>query len=365
VTTTYVLRAANSDLSGGADFSKRLQIGTETAGSITVSVAGNATEDSFGFADAGQPDDDGITGDYTVEVNVLGLGLATINLSAAVARVNSAGVQQAISAFAAEQAGLVGIKTFAFTGINLGTWAIGDRLKVVYRFRNTLALTGSLDIQTGTTDAQVVTPWTIPPRFSSGSAADSGRDWNAPHQDITVTFTEAAQDAALSVGGVATGHIIKIGGVAQTTTYRSGSGTASWVFRVPMLVKNGQSISYSYDRNAGNSTSVSTGVEVDTITNAIVTNSLTKRLRFTLNNAAGAAVATTAVKCAALSYQGGNVANASWMSRETKVVATSDAAGFIDMEYTGAAAVDALVYLVTFHPDSAPIESHAVSVTVT
>jgi hypothetical protein len=365
VTTTYVLRAANSDLSGGADFSKRLQVGTETAGSITISVAGNATEDSFGFTDTGHPDDDGVTGDYTVEVSVLGLGLATINLSVAVARINSAGVQQTISAFAAEQAGTPGVKTFAFTAINLGTWAAGDRLKVVYRFRNTLALTGSLDIQTGTTDAQVIAPWTIPPRFSSGSAVDSGRNWDTPHQDITITFTESAQDAALSVDGVATGHTIKIDGVAQTTTYRSGSDTASWVFRVPVLVKNGQSITYSYDRSVGNSTSVSTGVKVDTITNATVTNSLTKRLRFTLKNAAGAAVATTAVKCAALSHQGGNVANASWMSRETKIVATSNAAGFIDMEYTGAAAVDALVYLAALHPDSSPGQSFIWPETVT
>jgi hypothetical protein len=115
----------------------------------------------------------------------------------------------------------------------------------------------------------------------------------------------------------------------------------------------------------GNSTSVSTGVEVDTITNAVVTNSLTKRLRFTLNNAEGAAVANTAVKCAALSYQSGNVANASWMSRESKVVSTSDAAGLIDMEYTGAAAVDALVYLAALHPDSAPSESFIWPETVT
>jgi hypothetical protein len=365
MTTAYSLRAANSDLSGGADFNKRLQIGTETADEITISVAGNATEDSLGFADVGQPDDDGITGDYTVEVNVLGIGLATINLSAAVARVNSAGVQQAISAFAAEQSGLPGIKTFSFTAINLGTWTAGDRLKVVYRFRNTLAIAGSLDIQTGTTDAQIIAPWTIPPRFISGSAADSGRNWDQPHQDISVTFTEAVADPALSVGGVASGHTIKINGVAQTTTYRSGSGTANWVFRVPVLVKNGQSLSYSYDRAAGASLSVPTGVELDQITNQAVSNTLTKRLRFTLKNSQNAIVANQEIKVAALAFQAGNVGDGAWMSRESKALVTADAAGLIDMQYTGAAAVDAQVYAAALHPDAAPVESFLWPVNVT
>src|SRR5213596_1331833 len=44
--TAYVLRSTNSDLSGGLDFNRELNPGTETAGSIAVSVAAGATEDS-------------------------------------------------------------------------------------------------------------------------------------------------------------------------------------------------------------------------------------------------------------------------------------------------------------------------------
>lgn len=159
--TTYVLKAANSDLTGGADFTKEISAGTEAAGSITVSVAKSATEDSLGFTPANVPSTDGITGNYTAEVNVT-TGSTDIQISVAVARVNSAGTQQSISSFTAEQTGSAGVKTFSLSSINLGTWASGDRLKVVYRFRNTNTMSArSVTIETGTTDAEVVSPWTI------------------------------------------------------------------------------------------------------------------------------------------------------------------------------------------------------------
>ena len=87
---------------------------------------------------------------------------ANIQLSAAVARVNSAGTEQALSSFTAEQsAGTTGTKTFALNNINLGTWASGDRLKVYYRFRNTVASVQSVTIGTGTTSAEATAPWTV------------------------------------------------------------------------------------------------------------------------------------------------------------------------------------------------------------
>src|SRR2546430_2709527 len=89
--TAYVLRSTNSDLSGGLDFNRELNPGTETAGSIAVSVAAGATEDSFGFTRAGQPGVSGITGNYIVEMNVT-VANANILLSTAVPRVHSVGV---------------------------------------------------------------------------------------------------------------------------------------------------------------------------------------------------------------------------------------------------------------------------------
>src|SRR5204863_512235 len=138
----------NSDLSGGLDFNRELNPGTETAGSIAVSVAAGATEDSFGFTRAGQPGVSGITGNYIVEMNVT-VANANIWLSVALARVDSGGVEQTRSSFTAEtQLSTTGQKTFSFTGLNLGTWSSGNRLKVYYRFRNAAASVQSVTIAT-------------------------------------------------------------------------------------------------------------------------------------------------------------------------------------------------------------------------
>jgi len=159
--TVYVLKSANSDLTGGADFNKELYPGSETAGTIAVSVAASATDISYGFTKAGEPGLSGATGNYTVEMNVT-VANSNILLSAAVARVNSAGVQQVISSFTAEQsAGTTGVKTFSFTGTDLGTWASGDRLRVSYKVRNTVASVQAVTIGTGTTNAEATAPWTV------------------------------------------------------------------------------------------------------------------------------------------------------------------------------------------------------------
>ena len=159
--TVYVLKSANSDLTGGADFNKELYPGAETVGTIAVSVPASATDISYGFTKAGEPGLSGATGNYTVEMNVT-VANSNIQLSAAVARVNSAGTQQAISAFTAEQsAGTTGVKTFSFTGTDLGTWASGDRLRVSYKVRNTVASVQSVTLGTGTTSAEATAPWTV------------------------------------------------------------------------------------------------------------------------------------------------------------------------------------------------------------
>lgn len=163
MSATYVLKATSSDLTGGSDFTRELSTGTEATGGITVSVAKGATEDSLGFTIAGEPGSSGATGNYTVEINVT-TGNTNVQLSVAVSRVNSAGAQQVISAFTTEQQATAGLKTFSLSAIDLGVWAVGDRLKVVYRFRNTNTMSAqSVAIETGTTSAEVLAPFTTPP----------------------------------------------------------------------------------------------------------------------------------------------------------------------------------------------------------
>src|SRR3989475_11724632 len=53
--TVYVLKSANSDLTGGGDFNKELYPGSETAGTIVGSGAASATDISYGVTKAGGP----------------------------------------------------------------------------------------------------------------------------------------------------------------------------------------------------------------------------------------------------------------------------------------------------------------------
>src|SRR5207245_10585809 len=53
--TVYVLKSANSDLTGGADFNKELYPGAETVGNIAVSRPASATAIRYGFTTAREP----------------------------------------------------------------------------------------------------------------------------------------------------------------------------------------------------------------------------------------------------------------------------------------------------------------------
>ncbi len=173
MTTTYILRSTDSDLGGGADFSKALLETTATQVLQVVSVANQSTEDSFGFTDVGDPGSSGVTGTYTVELNVQ-VGDTSIFCSVAVARVNSSGtVQSGGTAFTSEQTCTAGVKTFNVPSTDLGTWNVGDRLRVTYRFRSSNQHGGDHQIEIGfnTTGIEVVAPWTEAVTPSGGSEA--------------------------------------------------------------------------------------------------------------------------------------------------------------------------------------------------
>src|SRR2546425_1975285 len=159
--TSYALNMTNSDLPGGNDFTKELG-DYITDLNLPVSVAANATEDSFGFTKASVPGTTGVTGDYLLLIWVT-TGNSNIQLSTAVARVNSSGIQQATSLFSSEVPASSGQKSFTFTAPTLGTWSSGDRLRITYRFRNTVGTTQSVTVGTPVAGWQnaimVRTPW--------------------------------------------------------------------------------------------------------------------------------------------------------------------------------------------------------------
>lgn len=161
MTTTYILRNQVSDLSGGNDFNLTLRQLTTGVLSLTINVAASATEDSYGFTQPGDPSNLGITGAYTVTLNITN-GNNQIQLSIGLSRINNTGVVQQTSAFSLEQTASAGVKTFNFPATGLGTWNPGDRLRVTYRFRNTQTMLQTCVIEMNGANSAVVAPWTMP-----------------------------------------------------------------------------------------------------------------------------------------------------------------------------------------------------------
>lgn len=169
---TFYLGATNSDLTGGADWNKYLEDATETSGTLSTTVAAGATEVSRAFTRAGvpgtnvSPDAD----EYTIEVGVT-TGNAAIFLALQLHRINSAGTIQTSSSISGEaQLDGPAVKNFSFSGLSLGTWVAGDRLRVDYRFRSTSGEGNqTVTIRTGTTD----TEHTIPVAAILGRSADA------------------------------------------------------------------------------------------------------------------------------------------------------------------------------------------------
>ena len=207
--------------------------------------------------------------------------------------------------------------------------------------------------------------------YSYGRATDSGRDWSTPYQDIMVVFDTKCQDAALSPGGTATGHTIKLGETPQTTTYQSGSGTANWVLRIPVLLNADQIITYSYDSAVGNTTAIDDGQEIANVTDIHVSNLLTKRIKFTLKKSDNNPVVSETVKMSVHLYNSGTVENPGdnvtltypegmWMRRVMEIAPTTNSDGLIDIPYTGGVlAVGTTVYIVVYRPNVTPTESFA------
>lgn len=171
-------------------------------------------------------------------------------------------------------------------------------------------------------------------QIQSDIAIDAQRSWTGNTQQFTLTFGEP-------MTGSVSGYSVTVNGGAQSLTYVSGSGTATWVFQIGALLHNGDVIVMTY--SPGTTVALASGVALLAQTNGI-TNSLTKRVRFILCDSLDAPVANEAVKSAVMEYDSGVVANTNWMLRANKETVTTAADGAFDALYTGTAAVGGTVY---------------------
>lgn len=160
----YFFSSIASDLSGGADFNRELLPNiTASASALSVSIAAAATETSYGYTEPLDPGLAGtVTGDYTISMDVTTAN-SNITMSFAVARVNSSGTQQTLSSTSTTVSfSTTGAKTLTLTGVNLGTFASTDRLRVSYNFINAAAHSSqSFGINQNSVDSYITTPFRV------------------------------------------------------------------------------------------------------------------------------------------------------------------------------------------------------------
>jgi len=237
---TYLLRAADSDLSGGADWNKQLLYGTEGAATLSASILKTATETQYGYSNASIPYNAAWpTGNWTVRVYVT-TGSSYIYGSVSISRVNSAGtVQQTCTVSAEQQMTNAGSYTFSFTSLAWTAGAVGDRIRINYLFRNSKTNGAiSIVIRTGT-DTDVVSPVPYTPAStlstsSPGSPALSKSGAYARTLSVTAGGTPLLARAAnyLRALSVAAGNYPSVS--AQNTKQRTLSTTSAGV---PLLEK--------------------------------------------------------------------------------------------------------------------------------
>lgn len=231
--SVYVLSGANSDLTGGADFSKALVLTGATSTTISFSVATNTTETSYAWTPSGDPGTIGITGTYTVKVNIT-TGSNNGRLAISLSRVNSAGTAQSTSTATAEQTTSAGTLTFTLTSINLGTWASGDRLRVNYAFRNVSTMsTISLGVSTGSATTDTVdVPWT------NAVTHDTSGALSGPGSTVAGTSSRLR---AFATSGALSGPGSSIAGSAEQTIESGRWDISYWDAARWMGVQHGTS----------------------------------------------------------------------------------------------------------------------------
>lgn len=208
---------------------------------------------------------------------------------------------------------------------------------------------------------RVKVTYTIPPpSITSASMADSGRNWDAPSQEITLNMSEAIQKQSGSylVGDTIPGLTCQInGGASQVLTYVSGQTTATWGVKTANLIQQDDTVVIDYVQATGELYNIGATVEMATEVDQPVTNNLTKRIRFTLKKSDNSVVASETVKYSINEYDGGVPSNADWMARSAKGTTTTAANGLFDVEYTGATAVGQNIYAIVIRPDTTPTQS--------
>jgi hypothetical protein len=227
VAITYILRSTNSDLGGGADFTKEITSGAATTEATqSVSVANLATESSLGFTPLGTPGANGTsTGSFTVEVRIGSTGSSVITVRPFLARADASGnnlSSEIAPAQAAQTCTANSTFTFTWSSPALGTWAAGDRLKVIYVFVSSQTMGGaaSVTVSFNTANSEVITPFSV-----GGAVLESGIAGGSSVTASTLVLPSAALASAIAGASAVTADLTAGGGGGGSAPTIAGTPT--------------------------------------------------------------------------------------------------------------------------------------------
>jgi len=239
MSVVLIRRNLASDLSGGADFDRKLLSASDTAASKTVTVAAGASEESYAYSDAGVPGSAAwATGTWTLKAKVT-TASAAIYLSTQIDRIDSAGaVLQSSTASAEQQLSSTGVKTFTHAAAAWTSASATDRFRIRYIFRNAAAVPRQVVIEENTTDCTVDfpvdpgSPSTVSEFFRSSTASDlsGGADFSRSLAEAVAASATIAVTVAASA--TETSYAFSPAGVPGSASWQTGT----WTIKVEVTV---------------------------------------------------------------------------------------------------------------------------------
>jgi PKD repeat protein len=192
-TTTFYLNSGNSDLTGGADFSKNLTTSTSTPSTLQMSIVKAATETQYAWTQAGIPNNaDWETDGFTIRLNVTAVSTSTdIHINVQVDRVFANGTVRESSATSTERdITAAGLYTYSIASKDWSAGTATDRMRVRYLIRNSkTSAARTVDFSFNDINSYVITTVTnipYPPVAAFSANVTTG---GAP---LSVLFTDAS-----------------------------------------------------------------------------------------------------------------------------------------------------------------------------
>jgi hypothetical protein len=190
------------------------------------------------------------------------------------------------------------------------------------------------------------------PTISSATMTDANRNWDTPHQDIEITFSEAIQGFP-GVGVEVPGLTASVnGGSNAALTYVGPGGSATThIVRRAELIQANDTVTLDYVMATGAVIATDDSAELRETDNAAVTNSLTVRVRFILKRGDTGAVITTPCSIAQLDAEPRDQNDASWLAvLQRHVDITPSGSGQVDLAADASLVVGDPVYVAVFNP---------------